>query len=298
MRLITYESSYGPRIGVLPSPTGTALDDTFVPLPGPTMLEFIRQGEAGLARAREALDSGTRLAVSSVKLLAPIPDPVRNIFCLGWNYAGHSREATAARGKLSPKEQKLPERPIFFTKATTAIIGHEAAIPAHAHVTAQLDWEVELAVIIGKPGADIPRQQALDHIFGYTVINDVSAREVQVGHGGQFFKGKSLDGTCPMGPWIVPAYEIMDPHALKLSCRVNGETKQDSSTADLIFDIPAIIEWLSKGMTLLSGDIIATGTPAGVGFARTPPEFLKPGDVVECEVEGLGVLRNTIGAAN
>jgi 2-keto-4-pentenoate hydratase/2-oxohepta-3-ene-1,7-dioic acid hydratase in catechol pathway len=296
MRLISYESSYGPRIGVLPPPTGTALDDTFVPLPGPTMREFIGQGEAGLARAREALDSGTRLAVSSVKLLAPIPDPARNVFCLGWNYAEHSREAAAARGNLSPKEQKLPERPIFFTKTTTAVIGPEAIIPAHSHLTSQLDWEVELAIIIGKSGVNIPREEAMDHVFGYTVLNDVSARDIQVGHGGQFFKGKSLDGTCPMGPWIVPAYEILDPHALKLFCRVNGETKQEGSTTDLIFDIPTIIEWLSKGLTLLPGDIIATGTPAGVGFARNPPEFLKPGDIVECEVEGIGVLRNTISA--
>jgi 2-keto-4-pentenoate hydratase/2-oxohepta-3-ene-1,7-dioic acid hydratase in catechol pathway len=134
----------------------------------------------------------------------------------------------------------------------------------------------------------------MEHVFGYTVINDVSARDVQTGHGGQFFKGKSLDGTCPMGPWLITADEVPDPHALRLTCKVNGVTKQDGSTADMIFNIPATVAWLSQGMTLLPGDIIATGTPAGVGFARVPPEFLHPGDVVECEVQGLGVLRNPV----
>jgi 2-keto-4-pentenoate hydratase/2-oxohepta-3-ene-1,7-dioic acid hydratase in catechol pathway len=153
---------------------------------------------------------------------------------------------------------------------------------------------VELGVVIGQGGADIPRERAMEHVFGYTVINDVSARDVQTGHGGQFFKGKSLDGTCPMGPWLITADEVPDPHALRLTCKVNGVTKQDGSTADMIFNIPATVAWLSQGMTLLPGDIIATGTPAGVGFARVPPEFLHPGDVVECEVQGLGVLRNPV----
>jgi 2-keto-4-pentenoate hydratase/2-oxohepta-3-ene-1,7-dioic acid hydratase in catechol pathway len=141
---------------------------------------------------------------------------------------------------------------------------------------------------------DIPRDRALDHVFGYTILNDVSARDLQTGHGGQFFKGKSLDGTCPMGPWLATRDEIADPGALRLSSRVNGIVKQDAGTDQMIFDVPAIIEWLSLGMTLQPGDIIATGTPAGVGFARNPPEYLHPGDVVECEVEGLGVLRNVV----
>jgi len=153
---------------------------------------------------------------------------------------------------------------------------------------------VELAVVIGRRGKNISAAEALDYVFGYTVINDVSARDLQTAYGGQFFKGKSLDGSCPMGPWIVTADEIPDPHALTLSCRVNGVTKQESTTADMIFNIPTAIEFLSRGMTLEPGDVIATGTPSGVGFARTPPEFLKPGDVVECEVEGIGVIRNTI----
>ena len=185
---------------------------------------------------------------------------------------------------------------MFFTKATTTVNGPFADIPFDARVTEQLDWEVELGVVIGPGGKNIPRQAALEHIFGYTVINDVSARDVQSAHGGQFFKGKSLDGYCPMGPWLVTRDEIADPHHLRLRCLVNGVVKQDSTTAELIFNLPAILEWLSLGLTLLPGDMIATGTPSGVGFARTPPEFLKPGDVVECEVEGIGAIRNTVRA--
>jgi 2-keto-4-pentenoate hydratase/2-oxohepta-3-ene-1,7-dioic acid hydratase in catechol pathway len=286
MRFFTYLSQSGTSVGVL------AGADTFVPLPFASLLELIAWGEAGLATAREALAREPRAPLAGIQLVAPIPEPRRNIFCLGWNYAEHSKEAAAARGKLEP--QKLPTRPIFFTKNTTTVLAPEAVIPAHQGVTTQLDWEVELGVVIGQGGADIPRERAMEHVFGYTVINDVSARDVQTGHGGQFFKGKSLDGTCPMGPWLITADEVPDPHALRLTCKVNGVTKQDGSTADMIFNIPATVAWLSQGMTLLPGDIIATGTPAGVGFARVPPEFLHPGDVVECEVQGLGVLRNPV----
>jgi 2-keto-4-pentenoate hydratase/2-oxohepta-3-ene-1,7-dioic acid hydratase in catechol pathway len=254
------------------------------------MLELIAAGERGLQAARAALARGPRRSMAGLRLAAPIPEPRRNVFCLGWNYADHGKEAAASRGK----ELKLPERPVFFTKVTTAVIGPDAPIPSHPEATGQLDWEVELGVVLGTGGVNIPREQALEHVFGYTIIDDISARDVQTGHGGQFFKGKSLDGTCPMGPWLVTRDEVPDPQALRLACRVNGVTKQEGHTGQMIFDVPATIEWLSKGMTLLPGDIIATGTPAGVGFARNPPEFLKPGDVVECEVEGLGVLRNPV----
>jgi 2-keto-4-pentenoate hydratase/2-oxohepta-3-ene-1,7-dioic acid hydratase in catechol pathway len=256
------------------------------------MLGLIRGGEASLARAREAQTAGPSLPLDPSVLMAPIPEPRRNIFCLGWNYADHSKEAAHLRGK----ETKLPERPVFFTKLTTTANGAYSDVLVDPKVSEQNDWEVELGVVIGKGGKDIARSEAMAHIFGYLVINDVSARDVQTAHGKQFFKGKSLDGYCPMGPWIVTADEVPDPHALDLRCRVNGVTKQEGNTRDLIFDIPAIIEWLSLGLTLLPGDIIATGTPSGVGFARTPPEYLQPGDVVECEVEGLGCLRNRIVA--
>lgn len=282
MRLVTYQSESGPRLGIVRG-------DMVIFVPGLDMLELIEGGEAARQRVR-ASTAYTRPFVQ-LTLLAPIPKPGRNIFCLGMNYAEHAAESMRAKGQ----PVKLPEAPVFFTKATTAVNGPFADIPFDPKVSHEMDWEVELAVVIGKPGKNIARQNALEHVFGYTVVNDVSARDLQTRHG-QFFKGKSLDGACPMGPWIVTRDEVPDPHALPLRCRVNGALKQESTTADLIFDIPAIIEWLSRGMTLLPGDIIATGTPSGVGFARTPPEFLKPGDVVECEVEGVGMIRNKVVA--
>jgi 2-keto-4-pentenoate hydratase/2-oxohepta-3-ene-1,7-dioic acid hydratase in catechol pathway len=285
MRFVTYQSADGPALGVVQG-------DMLAPVEGLDLLGLVRQGEAGLARARAALAAAPRVPLASVAMLAPFPVPQRNIFCLGWNYASHSQESARARGR----EARLPERPAFFTKATTSVNGPFADIPFRASVTEQLDWEVELGVVIGQGGKDIPRARALEHVFGYTVINDVSARDLQSAHGGQFFKGKSLDGCCPMGPWVVTRDEIADPHRLRLRSLVNGVVKQDATTAELIFDVPAVIEWLSLGLTLLPGDVIATGTPAGVGYARTPPEFLKPGDVVECEVEGIGAIRNTVRA--
>jgi 2-keto-4-pentenoate hydratase/2-oxohepta-3-ene-1,7-dioic acid hydratase in catechol pathway len=281
MRLITFRTPEGPAAGVVRG-------EEVVTLPGATVLGLIEQGEAGRDRVERAVGPIRRLA--ELELLAPIPAPRRNVICVGLNYLEHAREGFAARGK----EVRLPERPLFFTKATTAVNGPYADVLLDPAVTAQLDWEAELAVVIGAGGKNIPRDRAMAHVFGYTVVNDLSARDVQTGHGGQFFKGKSLDGCCPMGPWIATADEVPDPHRLRVMSRVNGAVKQDASTAEFIFDLPTLIEWLSRGMTLLPGDILATGTPAGVGFARTPPEFLKSGDVVECEIEGIGTIRNRI----
>jgi 2-keto-4-pentenoate hydratase/2-oxohepta-3-ene-1,7-dioic acid hydratase in catechol pathway len=285
MRLITYRTPAGPRVGALAPGS-----DHFVSVPGLTMLELAGKGEAGLEAVRRILATGTPVPLAGVELMAPIPEPRRNLFCLGWNYAEHSRETAALRGRSAA----LPERPVFFTKATTTVNGPGGRIMVDPRISEQLDWEVELGVVVGSGGRDLTRARALEHVFGYTVLNDVSARDLQMGHGGQFFKGKSLDGTCPMGPWIVTRDEVPDPHALKLWCRVNGVVKQEGCTSDLVFDLPAILESLSLGLTLLPGDVIATGTPAGVGFARRPPEFLRPGDVVECEIEGIGVLRNPV----
>jgi 2-keto-4-pentenoate hydratase/2-oxohepta-3-ene-1,7-dioic acid hydratase in catechol pathway len=254
---------------------------------GLDMLTLIEAGDAGLAQAQAA--AGAPVSLGQVSLLAPIPNPRRNIFCVGMNYAAHAAESLIAKNE----PVKMPEIPVFFSKATTTINGPYGDIPFDASVSAKIDWEVELAVVIGKRGVNIRREEAMDYVFGYTVVNDVSARDLQSSHQ-QFFKGKSLDGACPMGPVIVTRDEIADPHALPLRCRVNGVLKQESSTADFIFNIPALIDWLSRGLTLLPGDVIATGTPSGVGFARKPPEFLKPGDVVECEVEGIGALRNRV----
>jgi len=287
MRFLSYQTDSGPRLGV-------AQGDRVYPLPGHDMLGLIEAGPAGLDAARAVVAAGGQtLALGSLSLLAPIPLPRRNIFCVGLNYLAHGRESAEAKGQTFTP----PDRPLFFTKATLAINHHGGAIEIDDKVSPQVDWEVELGVVLGKRGKNIQPGDAMAHVFGYTVINDVSARDVQSAHGGQFFKGKSLDGLCPMGPVIVTADEIADPHKLRVQTRVNGVTKQDSNTADLIFPLPALIDWLSRGLTLLPGDVIATGTPAGVGFARTPPEFLRPGDVVECEVEGIGILRNPVVAA-
>jgi 2-keto-4-pentenoate hydratase/2-oxohepta-3-ene-1,7-dioic acid hydratase in catechol pathway len=259
----------------------------------PTLLALIKLGPAGLRQARTAIDKANQtIPLADVELLAPIPNPERNVMCLGWNYAEHAKESASTKG-LSIKE--LPQFPIVFTKATTSVNGPFGDVPFSTAVSSQIDYEVELAIVIGKKGQNISRQDAMDYIFGYTVLNDISARDLQK-QSKQFFKGKSLDGSCPMGPWLVTADAITDPHNLAITSRVNGVTKQNSSTQHMIFDIPAIIEYLSLGMTLLPGDIIATGTPSGVGFARTPPEYLQPGDVVECEIEQIGLIRNQIKA--
>ncbi len=282
MRLLTYAPKGGaaPRVGVM-------VDDRhFVPLKAPDMLALIAAGRRAIKVPR-----GTPVKLASVRLLAPIPRPRRNVFCVGWNYVEHFREGESIRAT----RQDLPAHPTFFTKTVTAVNGPYDRIPLHAEVTQKLDWEVELGVIIGRGGRDITEANAMKHVFGYTVVNDVSAREVQRQHGQQWFKGKSLDGLCPMGPWIVTADELKDPADLRVTTRVNGAVKQDSSTRHMYFKIPRIIAELSAGLTLEPGDVISTGTPEGVGQARTPPEFLKAGDVLETEIAGIGMLRNRIG---
>ncbi len=287
MKLITYEFDGLVKVGAV-------RDDGVVDLTtiAPDMLGLIAQGEEGLNQAKRWLGAPeTAVSLSQVRLLAPIPNPRRNVMCLGLNYAEHALESYAAKGK----QAALPTTPIVFTKATTAVSGPTDPIPFDPTVSSEIDWEAELAVIIGKAGKNIPAADAWEYVFGYMVLNDVSARDLQM-NGKQYFKGKSLDGACPTGPWIITPDELPAPHNLRISCRVNGVIKQDSNTRFMIFDIPAIIAYLSKGMTLLPGDIIATGTPEGVGFARKPPEFLRPGDVLESEIEGIGTLRNVVTA--
>lgn len=259
----------------------------------PDMVSLIRAGKTGLAKIRKALRSykGNSIALSSVRVLAPIPRPAKNVFCVGWNYLEHFEEGAKAR----PHVAELPAHPTFFTKAPTAVNGPYERIPLHAGVTGKVDWEVELGVIIGRGGINIAEADAMKHVFGYTVINDVSAREVQRRHGQQWFKGKSLDGHCPMGPWIVTTEQVKDWWDLRLVTRVNGVIKQDSNTRHMYFKLPRIIAELSAGLTLEPGDVISTGTPAGVGHARTPPEFLRAGDVLETEIVGIGLLRNRVG---
>ena len=227
--------------------------------------------------------------LSDIQFAAPISRPRKNLMCLGWNYAEHAQETALIRGQ----ETKAPEYPVIFTKAPTTVNSPYGNIIIDPQVSVEIDWEVELAVIIGKTGKNIREEDALSHVFGYTVLNDVSARDIQSRHK-QFFKGKSLDGYCPMGPWIVTADEIPDPQQLTVRLRVNDVTKQESNTSLMLFSVRAIIAILSQGLTLEPGDIIATGTPSGVGFARNPPEFLQAGDIMETEIEGIGTMRNPV----
>jgi 2-keto-4-pentenoate hydratase/2-oxohepta-3-ene-1,7-dioic acid hydratase in catechol pathway len=261
---------------------------------GTSMLALIEAGPAGLAKVRGLAASGasTGTKLDGVRLLPPLPKLVRNIFCVGWNYAEHFEESQAFRTSA----QNMPEHPVFFTKATNTLNGPFEPVPYDAAISAEIDWEVELAAIIGKRGKNIAEADAADYVFGYTALNDTSARDLQRSwHGGQWFKGKSLDGHAPMGPWIVPADEV-DRDNLRLICRVNGEVKQDGNTRAMYFKVPRLIAELSRGMTLEPGDVIATGTPSGVGMGRTPPEYLKAGDVMETEIVGIGAMRNGIGA--
>ena len=260
-----------------------------------TLLELIQQGADAWKAAKEVFEAEIRLrpdaafATADVRWHAPLPRPLKNVFCVGRNYAAHVKEGAAA----FKTEAKLPEIPVFFSKAPTAITGPFDDVPRHGAVTTQVDWEAELGVVIGRGGRNIAARDALSHVFGYTVINDITARDLQQRHG-QWFKGKSLDGSCPMGPVVVTADEFGDPQDKRVSLRLNGVTKQDARTSDMIFPIATIIEWLSNGLTLEPGDIIATGTPEGVGMGRTPQEWLQDGDVVETEVEGIGVMRNVV----
>ncbi len=247
-------------------------------------------GDELLQRLRALAGSASGQAVrplADLELLAPFDPPRGNVLCIGRNYQKHAEEgARALNTEVGP--------PTIFTKAITTINGPYADVPINPAVSTSIDWEVELGVVIGTAGSNIKRAGALGHVFGYTVINDVTARDLQNGWGGQWFKGKSLDGSCPMGPWVLTADEVPDVQSLQLQLRVNGVVKQDANTRDMIYPVDAIIEWLSVGMTLRPGMVIATGTPEGVGFARTPPEFLRAGDVMETEVQGVGLLRNTI----
>jgi 2-keto-4-pentenoate hydratase/2-oxohepta-3-ene-1,7-dioic acid hydratase in catechol pathway len=264
--------------------------------PPADLLALIDAGDAGMQAVDQLLRQLEPTAsvpitrpLADLELLAPLDPPRGNVIAIGLNYAKHAAE-TAAIGEE-------PKPPTVFSKAITSITGPHADISIDPAVSEEIDWEVELGVIIGKAGVNIARADAFDHVFGYTVINDVTARDIQRDWGGQYFKGKSLDSSCPSGPWVVTRDEVADPQSLKLRLTVNGALKQDGTTSEMIHPVDAIISWVSIGMTLLPGMMIATGTPDGVGFARTPPEFIRVGDMVEAEVEGIGVLRNQFVAA-
>jgi 2-keto-4-pentenoate hydratase/2-oxohepta-3-ene-1,7-dioic acid hydratase in catechol pathway len=306
MRLLMFQHGSGRRLGVLAAGIAdTVIDLTELakasgsPAPPADLMALIDAGDSGMAaiklligKLKPGAGAPITRKVVDVKLLAPLDPPRGNVIAIGRNYAKHAAE-TAAKGEK-------PKPPTVFSKAITTIAGPQEEIPIDPAVSEDIDWEVELGVVIGKTGANITRENALDHVFGYTVINDVTARDIQndtgrwqgQGWGGQYFKGKSLDSSCPSGPWVVTKDEIANPQSLNLRLSVNGTVKQESSTANMIHPVDEIISWISYGMTLLPGMLVATGTPEGVGFARTPPEFIRVGDTVEAEVEGIGTLRN------
>ncbi|UHA60314.1 fumarylacetoacetate hydrolase family protein [Metabacillus litoralis] len=258
-----------------------------------SLLECVTLGEKFVQDVIQIVDKiknadgheGYVYSFSDVKIQAPIPRPTKNIFCVGKNYREHAIEMGS--------EEDIPKHLMMFSKAPTSVIGHEDEIDPHLHITSELDYEGELAVVIGKKGKQIKEEEAMNYVFGYTILNDITARNLQSQHK-QFLIGKSLDTSCPMGPYLVHKSAIKDPYDLSIKTKVNNEVRQDGHTKDMIFTIENIISTLSQGTTLEPGDIIATGTPAGVGKGFTPPKFLKPGDVVEIEVEDIGILRNKI----
>jgi 2-keto-4-pentenoate hydratase/2-oxohepta-3-ene-1,7-dioic acid hydratase in catechol pathway len=297
LRLVTYQhaGAEAPGLGAVTeqgmvidlAATARELDMTLTFDPA-SMVSLIAAGPDAIAQARRCAASGrARASLEHVRLLAPIPVPARNVYAVGWNYLEHFGES------LTAKQAALPKHPVFFTKGTHTINGPFDPIPFNPSVSVKIDWEGELAVIIGKRGHNIAEADAMQYVFGYSVINDTTARDMQVDHGGQWFKGKSLDGHGPIGPWIIPSSDI-DYTDLQLTTRVNGVVKQQINTSQMYFKVPRIIAELSLGLTLEPGDIIATGTPSGIGAARNPPEFLKPGDVLETEIDRIGMIRNVI----
>lgn len=263
-----------------------------------SMLDLIAGGDVALDAVRalvaeaEVGQHADAILPINAALMAPIPVPRKNVFCVGRNYAEHIAEGERAQNQ----KIGVTEYPVFFTKPPTSVVPPEGDILTFPSVSEATDYEVELAVVIGKPGRNIAKEDAYEHVFGYTILNDITARDVQRRHGGQYFKGKGLDGSCPIGPYIVTADAIRDPHALSIGLSVNGEQRQKGNTSDMIFDIPTLIASISEGLTLEPGDIIATGTPSGVGYAMEPPRFLKDGDRVVCDIQDLGTLKNTVRA--
>ena len=290
MLLISFIKGEQRRIGVLDQLQHEVCDLSQVApqLPG-DMLAFIAAGRPALDEARQAVASGNgRFPAASVRLLAPIPRPSRNLFCVGKNYREHVQEVQpAAAGDA------IPEQPIIFTKAPSSVIGPRDPIPAWLDPTRSVDYEGELGVVIGQGGRGITRAAAMEHVYGYTVINDVTSRRMQRSHQ-QWFLGKSIDGFCPMVPAIATGEDIPDVTRLRVQTWVNGELRQQGCVADLIFAIPTLIETLSRTMTLEPGDILATGTPAGVGMGFQPPRFLGKGDVVRITIEPIGTLENPV----
>lgn len=293
MRLVTFSDDKGARVGVHDAETNEIVDLSAGTRLPKDMTAFVALGKKGISRARRAVKSGEgRIPFGSVKLLAPFPRPARNILCVGKNYHEHAREFHNSGFDASAKEA-IPDVPIMFTKWPNSVIGPDEPIPSENDYTNSVDYEGELTVVMGEGGRNIQKKNAFKHVYGYTIVNDVTARTLQNRHR-QWFLGKSLDGFCPMGPCIVTVDEVRDVGHLRLLTQVNGEVRQDAHVSQLIFDIPTLIETLSRVMTLEPGDLIATGTCAGVGIGFDPPKFLKKGDVVTVTIDPIGTLRNPV----
>ncbi|MEN2976381.1 fumarylacetoacetate hydrolase family protein (plasmid) [Tistrella bauzanensis] len=300
MKLVTYDRDGAARLGAVAADQIVDLamlaDAAGETLPC-AMIDLIALGEDGLASARRLMaahdgnwPAGTARPIEGARLLAPIPRLPKGVIGVGLNYAEHVEESS----RTMDTARERPSHPVIFFKPPTAVVGHEAPILHNAAQTRQMDWESELGVVIGRTCRNVGTDAAMGMVFGYTCVNDISARDLR--HGGQWCFAKGQDSFAPMGPCIVTADEIPDPHTLRIGLRVNGVTKQDGNTGQMIFRVPDLIAHLSSGITLEPGDVIATGSPSGVGISFTPPQFLQPGDVVEVEVEGIGVLRNPVVA--
>jgi len=295
MKLVTFSDGAGARLGVLDD-SGKRVTDLSVAAPAlpRDMGAFVAAGAAALDKARQAV-AGERgqLPLESVRLLAPFPRPAKNILCVGKNYFEHAREFHQSGFDASAGKDAIPEVPIIFTKWPNSVTGPGDAIPSANDPTRSVDYEGELTVVIGAVARNVKKADAFKHVYGYTIVNDVTARTLQHRHK-QWFLGKSLDGFCPMGPCLLTADEVPDVTRLQLQTRVNGELRQNAPVSDLIFDIPTLIEAISALMTLEPGDLIATGTCAGVGIGFNPPKYLKRGDVVAVTIEPIGTLSNPV----
>lgn len=299
MKLFTIRNEKEEFVAVLKKDQKTLIPISALGLSHKDMNQFITdatEDEFSMLKESISLDflpenvSENCIALSDAAICAPIPKPNQDVICLGINYMAHAEESARYKAEAFGGERSYP---IYFSKRVNQAIGTECAISSHSSIVDSLDYEAELSVIIGKDAFQIKKEDAYDYVFGYTIINDVSARNLQTRHK-QWYFGKSLDGFLPMGPCITTSDEIISPPNLKICSRVNGELRQNSSTAALIFDIAYVIHELSQGMTLKAGTVIAMGTPAGVGMGFQPPKWLHPGDVVECEIEKIGILKNTI----
>jgi 2-keto-4-pentenoate hydratase/2-oxohepta-3-ene-1,7-dioic acid hydratase in catechol pathway len=295
VKLATFNSGSGDRIGVVDAEQGTVRDATpQVAAAGiaADMVAVIERWETTRAVLEAEPGSAPGIALDSVRLRPPL-QPVRDIFCVGKNYRDHVREFGRSGYDSPSRSEDIPDKPIIFSKATTSVTGPYDDVDPHRGVTSELDYEGELGVIIGRRGRGVTRDDAYSYVWGYTAVNDVTARDLQRAHK-QWLLGKSLDTHCPLGPYAVSAEEAGDVRTLEVETLVNGERRQLAPVKDLIFGIPELIETISAGITLLPGDIIATGTPAGVGIGFDPPRFLAPGDVVEISITRIGTLRNRI----